>query len=127
MLGSGGVWPQVQDLHAVSPRSFLEVAGGVLHGLSYQQARNNTARVGQVRQHCMSVQYKMSRVQPWACRRPALHCTPRLLQWLRISIPRLYTCLNVYRYLYRRYHKYQIHCFCFVSCSPDFEGYGTGR
>ena len=44
----------MQDLHAVSPRSFLEVAGGILHGLSYQQARNNTARVGQVRQMCMS-------------------------------------------------------------------------
>ena len=39
---------QVQDLHAVSPRSFLEVAGGILHGLSYQQARNNTSKVGQV-------------------------------------------------------------------------------
>ena len=44
----------MQDLHAVSPRSFLEVAGGILHGLSYQQARNHTARVGQVRQMCMS-------------------------------------------------------------------------
>lgn len=40
---------QVQDLHAVSPRSFLEVSGGILHGLSYQQARNNTSHVGQVR------------------------------------------------------------------------------
>ncbi len=39
---------QVQDLHAVSPSSFLEVAGGVVHGLSYQQARNNTSKVGQV-------------------------------------------------------------------------------
>lgn len=39
---------QVQDLHAVSPRTFLEVAGGIVHGLSYQQARNNTSRVGQV-------------------------------------------------------------------------------
>ena len=32
----------------MSPRSFLEVAGGILHGLSYQQARNNTSKVGQV-------------------------------------------------------------------------------
>lgn len=39
----------VQDLHAVSPSSFLESAGGILHGLSYQQARNNSAHVGQVR------------------------------------------------------------------------------
>lgn len=39
---------QVQDLHAVSPRSFLEVAGGIVHGLSYQQARNNTSKIGQV-------------------------------------------------------------------------------
>ncbi len=67
MLSSGGVWAQVQDLHAVSPRSFLEVAGGVLHGLSYQQARNNTARVGQVRQMCMSLQQNMSRLQLRPC------------------------------------------------------------
>ncbi len=44
----------VQDLHAVSPSSFLESAGGVLHGLSYQQARNNSAHVGQVWQRLFS-------------------------------------------------------------------------
>lgn len=38
----------VQDLHEVSPRSFLEAAGAILHSLSYQQARNNSAQVGQV-------------------------------------------------------------------------------
>jgi len=32
----------------VSPRSFLEAAGAILHSLSYQQARNNSAQVGQV-------------------------------------------------------------------------------
>lgn len=36
------------DLHSVTPSSFLELAGGSVHGLSYQQARNNRAVVGQV-------------------------------------------------------------------------------
>lgn len=39
---------QVQDLHAVTPASFLEVSGAILHGLSLQQARNNSAACGQV-------------------------------------------------------------------------------
>lgn len=36
------------DLHTVTPNCFLELAGGAVHALSYQQARNNRAVVGQV-------------------------------------------------------------------------------
>ncbi|GLC44411.1 hypothetical protein PLESTB_000472500 [Pleodorina starrii] len=39
---------EVTDLHSVSPNNFLELAGGAVHALSYQQARNNRAVVGQV-------------------------------------------------------------------------------
>jgi pro-apoptotic serine protease NMA111 len=39
---------RVQDLHAVTPSCFLEVAAASLHGLSYQQARNNSFAVGAV-------------------------------------------------------------------------------
>jgi hypothetical protein len=38
----------VVDLHCVTPSSMLELAGGSVHALSYQQARNNKAVVGQV-------------------------------------------------------------------------------
>ena len=36
------------DLHSVTPSCFLEVAAGSVHALSYQQARNNSAALGQV-------------------------------------------------------------------------------
>jgi hypothetical protein len=38
----------VTDLHCVTPSRLLEVAGGSVHALSYQQARNNRALTGQV-------------------------------------------------------------------------------
>lgn len=39
---------EVTNLHDVTPSSFLELAGGSVHALSYQQARNNRAVVGRV-------------------------------------------------------------------------------
>ncbi|GBF93978.1 protease Do-like [Raphidocelis subcapitata] len=38
----------VTDLHSVTPSRLLEVAGGAVHALSYQQARNNRAAASQV-------------------------------------------------------------------------------
>jgi len=38
----------IQDLHAVTPSRFLDIGGGSLHNLSYQQARNFRTRVHQV-------------------------------------------------------------------------------
>mmetsp|Transcript_5922 Transcript_5922/g.16926 ORF Transcript_5922/g.16926 Transcript_5922/m.16926 type:complete len:1162 (-) Transcript_5922:780-4265(-) len=39
---------EVQDLHDVTPSEFLEMAGGIFHSLSYQQARNMTMATGAV-------------------------------------------------------------------------------
>lgn len=67
---------QVQDLHAVTPASFLEASGSVIHGLSYQQARNSRMAGGQV--YLAEAGYLMGQAgqlhchlhmpsMPWAC------------------------------------------------------------
>ena len=51
LLERGGVQSRhsvrVEDLHAVSPQRFVEVAGGSVHALSYQQARNMRRKCGE--------------------------------------------------------------------------------
>ncbi|KAL3659518.1 hypothetical protein V7S43_015508 [Phytophthora oleae] len=38
----------IQDLHSITPDRYLEIGGGIVHALSYQQARNASLSVGGV-------------------------------------------------------------------------------
>ncbi|OWZ24340.1 Pro-apoptotic serine protease nma111 [Phytophthora megakarya] len=38
----------IQDLHSITPDKYLEIGGGIVHALSYQQARNASLPVGSV-------------------------------------------------------------------------------
>jgi S1-C subfamily serine protease len=62
-LERGGVQKQVEipvaDLHAITPSSYLEYAGGILNPLSYHQARNASVAVGGV--YVASAGYALSR------------------------------------------------------------------
>jgi len=62
-LERGGVEMRVEiavaDLHAITPSSYLEYAGGILNSLSYHQARNSSVAVGGV--YVASAGYALSR------------------------------------------------------------------
>ncbi len=62
-LERGGVPERVEipvaDLHAITPSSYLEYAGGILNPLSYHQARNASVAVGGV--YVASAGYALSR------------------------------------------------------------------
>lgn len=69
---TSGITLQVQDLHAVTPTSFLEASGSVIHSLSYQQARNSRMAVGQV--YLAEAGYLMGQAGQLHC--CACICTP---------------------------------------------------